>query len=129
MENGLIGELEQGNLQHSISSLPNEMWDVLIVGAGPAGGIAAVVIHEALESGDFGRLRLFDIRLEQELKPRYVGYQIAQKWLSKVWLNDFVARRARKSKFLRDALSGISTETVDPRTIFSLRGIIKSFWK
>jgi len=35
MSNELIVFLEQGNLQHKKASLPDEMWDVLIVGAGP----------------------------------------------------------------------------------------------
>jgi flavin-dependent dehydrogenase len=93
------------------------------------GELAAEVIHEALGSGDFARLREFPIRLDRELKPRYLGYQIAQKWLSRAWLNDLVARRTLKSQFLRDSFTGINDETVDPRTVFSLRGIIKSLLK
>ena len=93
------------------------------------GELAAEVIHEALDSEDMTRLRDFPIRLEKELKPRYLGYHIAQKWLSRAWVNDLVARRAVKSQFLRDSFAGINDETVDPRTVFSLRGIINSFLK
>jgi len=60
--------------------------------------------------------------------PRYLGYKMAEKWLSKPWLNDFVARRAKKSKFLKDSLSGMITESIDPRAVFSVRGILKSFF-
>jgi len=74
-----------------------------------SGELAAAVIHEALDSGDFNRLQEFPIRLEKELKPRYKGYNIAENWLSKAWLSDFLALRARKSKFLRDSLASIST--------------------
>lgn len=94
-----------------------------------SGELAAAVIHEALDSGDFNRLRQFEIRLEKELKPRYKGYKVAENWLSKAWLSDFLALRARKSKFLRDSLAEISTGTADPRMVFSLQGIIRSFFR
>ena len=93
-----------------------------------SGEIAADVIHAALESGDFSGLSRYPVRLKQELEPRYLGYKIGERWLARPWLSDFLARRAQKSKFLRDSMAGMMTETIDPRTIFSVRGVLKSFF-
>lgn len=91
------------------------------------GELAAEVAHEALSSGDLSRLSEFPQRIERELKPKFLGYRIAENWFSKPWLNDFVARRIRSSRFLQELVAGIVNETVDPREVFSLRGILRSF--
>jgi geranylgeranyl reductase family protein len=93
-----------------------------------SGEIAAEIIHQALESNDFSKLSQYPERLKKELEPRYLGYKIGERWLARPWLADFLARRAQKSKFLRDSMAGIITETVDPRTIFSVKGVLKSFF-
>ena len=93
-----------------------------------SGEIAAEVVHAALESNDFSQLARYPERLKNELEPRYLGYKIGEKWMARPWLADFMARRAQKSKFLRDSMAGLITETVDPRTIFSVRGVLKSFF-
>jgi menaquinone-9 beta-reductase len=91
------------------------------------GEIAAEVAHEALVDGDLARLREFPNRIEQELRPKFLGYRIAENWFSRPWLNDFVARRIRRSSFLQELVAGIVNETVDPREVFSLRGMLRSF--
>lgn len=91
------------------------------------GEIAAEVAHEALASGDLSRLSEFPDRIERELKPKFLGYRIAENWFSRPWLNDFVARRIRSSRFLQELVAGIVNETVDPREVFSLRGMLRSF--
>jgi geranylgeranyl reductase family protein len=91
------------------------------------GEIAAEVAHDALTSGDLGRLSEFPRRLENELKPKFLGYRIAENWFSRPWLNDFVARRIRSSRILQELVAGIVNETVDPREVFSLRGMLRSF--
>ena len=91
------------------------------------GEIAAEVAHEALASGDLARLREFPGRIERELRPKFLGYRIAESWFSRPWLNDFVARRIRRSGFLQELVAGIVNETVDPREVFSLRGMLRSF--
>lgn len=91
------------------------------------GEIAAEVAHEALVSGDLTRLSIFPERIEHELRPKFLGYRIAENWFSRPWLNDFVARRIRSSRFLQELVAGIVNETVDPREVFSLRGILRSF--
>ncbi len=93
------------------------------------GELAAEVASRALQESDFDHLREFPHRLEQELKPKFLGYQLAQDWLSRPWLNDLVARRIRKSRFLQELVQGIVNETVDPREVFSVRGLVRSFVK
>ena len=91
------------------------------------GEIAAEVAHEAFTRGDLSLLSEFPRRLENELKPKFLGYRIAENWFSRPWLNDFVARRIRSSRMLQELVVGIVNETVDPREVFSLRGMLRSF--
>jgi menaquinone-9 beta-reductase len=93
------------------------------------GELAAKIAHEALESSDMQRLQAFPEKLEKNLRHKFLGYQIAEDWFSKPWLNDFVARRISQSRFLQESIAGLANETVDPRKIFSLRGILQSFWR
>ena len=93
------------------------------------GEIAAEVASRALQEADFDHLGEFPRRLEAEVKPKFLGYELAQDWLSRPWLNDLVARRIQKSRFLQELVAGIVNETVDPREVFSVRGIIRSFVK
>ncbi|NIM49822.1 MAG: geranylgeranyl reductase family protein [Gemmatimonadales bacterium] len=85
------------------------------------GELAALHITRALKGGDLGSLATFPRVLRDELAPRYVGYRVAANWLSKAWVNDFVARRVRRNPALRRAAAGVLNETVDPRTLFSWR--------
>jgi geranylgeranyl reductase family protein len=93
------------------------------------GEVAAQVVDEALETSRFDRLAEFAQRVERELKPKFLGYQIAEDWFSRPWLNDLVARRARRSRYLRESLAGIVNETVDPREVFSLAGMLRSLFR
>jgi hypothetical protein len=49
--------------------------------------------------------------------------------LARPWVTDLLARRARRSQFLRQALGGILEETIDPRTVFSLGGLARSLYR
>ncbi|HSE96639.1 MAG TPA: geranylgeranyl reductase family protein, partial [Blastocatellia bacterium] len=91
------------------------------------GEIAADISHRALSSGDFSCLSEFPDRIERELKPKYRGYILAEDWLSKPWLNDFLSRRVRRSRYLQESVAGIINETADPRKTFSIRGVLRSF--
>jgi len=93
------------------------------------GEIAARLSDEALKTGDFKSLDEFPRSVERELRPKYTGYLLAERWLARPWLNDFVARRVSRSRYLQACISGIVNETIDPREVFSLRGVIRSFIK
>jgi geranylgeranyl reductase family protein len=92
------------------------------------GSLGAEVVDAFLSSGDPGALAALPQRLA-ELAPRYLGYRAAERWLSRPWLNDLVARRARASHFMRDVLCGILNETADPRRVFSVGGLVRSLFR
>jgi menaquinone-9 beta-reductase len=89
------------------------------------GEMAAQHIARALD-GDEDSLDEFAARVEAELRPRYRGYEKAQRWLARPWLNDLVARRLRRGGYLGRAARGIVAETVDPKEVFSWRGLVRS---
>jgi geranylgeranyl reductase family protein len=86
---------------------------------------AAELVHQALEEGRNDALLRFPRWLEKDLKPRYVGYEVAERWFSRPWLNDLITRRASSSRFLRGVLPDIFAERADPRLVFSLTGLAK----
>jgi flavin-dependent dehydrogenase len=93
------------------------------------GEMAAEIVHVALASNDLSILREYPERLAHKMKPLYKNYRIAEDWTTKPWLVDIVFSRVQKSKYLMDVASGIIDETHTPRNIFSVRGLLKSFWK
>jgi geranylgeranyl reductase family protein len=93
------------------------------------GELAADVLHDALQSSGGSHLCRFQRRVEQELRPRYQSYELAERWLSRPWLNDFVMRRISKSDRLQSAFAGLVDESVDPSRVFSFRALLGSFWQ
>jgi menaquinone-9 beta-reductase len=89
--------------------------------------LAAASLHHALLADDRASLADYAARLDSELGPRYRGYEAAQRWLGIAWLNDLLARRARNSRYLREALAAMLREDRDPRAAFSVRGFARSF--
>ncbi|MBI5017664.1 MAG: NAD(P)/FAD-dependent oxidoreductase [Deltaproteobacteria bacterium] len=90
------------------------------------GELAARAIDVALVRGDLGALRCYPDALDAELRPKYWGYEIAEAWIRWPWLIDFMSRRVKKSRHLQAAARGILQETTDPRSIFSVAGIVQS---
>ena len=93
------------------------------------GELAADAISAALKQDDLSKLQNYPKTVASEIAPRYKGYLQAERWLSHPWLNDFVARRVVKSRYLLEELERIVAETGDPRSTFGLAGVFKSFWK
>ncbi|HET9948625.1 MAG TPA: hypothetical protein VFQ22_06870, partial [Longimicrobiales bacterium] len=92
-----------------------------------SGELAAAQLAAWLAGRDPSALDAYAERLESELRPRYHGYELAQRWLARPWLNDLVARRIRRGGWLAEAVRGVVAETVDPARVFSWRGILRSF--
>jgi geranylgeranyl reductase family protein len=104
----------------------------LLEGIGKAmqtGELAAEIVHAALVSNDLSMLRQYPERLSKKLKPLFRSCRIAGDWIAKPWLADFVFSRVQKSKYLTDVASGIIAETHTPKDIFSVKGLVRSFWK
>ncbi len=91
--------------------------------------IASEVIIESLRSNSEKVLSTYDARIRETLLPHYNGYVMAENWLAHPWLNDFLARRISRSRFLRQAVAEFMAETGDPRKIYSLRSILRSYFQ
>jgi len=94
-----------------------------------SGRIAADIIHDALASGDMSHLSRYPSILHSRIKSRYSCYLKAERWLSHRWLNDFVARRISKSRFLQERVQEFMLETGDPRALFRVMSLLQSYWK
>jgi geranylgeranyl reductase family protein len=90
--------------------------------------IASDVIGDALEDSP-DALNQFAERIDTEIRPYYHGYYVAERWLGHAWLNDFLSRRVLKSRYLQQQLRDFVSETGDPRALFSVASVLKSFWK
>ncbi len=93
------------------------------------GDLAAQAIDRALSSGDRSAVESYTAGVESIMKPVHAGYMQAQKWVSKPWLNDFMARRVKKSVYLRNACTEFITKSGDPRKLYSVSSVLKSFWQ
>jgi flavin-dependent dehydrogenase len=93
-----------------------------------SGQLAAEVISKALESDDLSKLSQYGQQIESKFKTRYQGYRMAEKWMARPWLNDFMLAGFGKNKYAKDILAGIIAETRNPQELFSLKGILKTFW-
>ena len=92
------------------------------------GELAAETIHRALADDSQDPVRLFSSELDKTFRPKYMGYHTAERWVGHPWINDFMARRGRKSKYLQKAMIDAIPRGTDPGRAFSLGGIIRSFW-
>lgn len=93
-----------------------------------SGLMAAETVAEALQHDDLGRLDRYRRRLD-DLKPRYSGYITAEKWLAHPRMNDFVARRIARSRYLQRKVQEFMAETADPGALFNIASILKSYVK
>jgi geranylgeranyl reductase family protein len=93
-----------------------------------SGQRAAAAVSAALDADDLSKLIRYGQYMESELRPRYQGYRMAEKWMAKPWLNDFLLARFGKSEYAKDILAGIIAETRNPLELFSLKGLLKTFW-
>jgi menaquinone-9 beta-reductase len=91
--------------------------------------IAGEVIDHALRVADSTVLNDYTARIDTELRPRYHGYTVAEKWFSRPWICDLIARRIRHSGHLQDQLAHLAADTGDPRGLFSISSLVQSFWK
>ncbi|MGZ8379224.1 MAG: FAD-dependent monooxygenase [Gemmatirosa sp.] len=89
------------------------------------GELAADASLAALEAGTCAPLAAYPDAVTRVLRPRYRGYAIAERWIEHPWLVDLVLRRAARRPRVREALTGILHERVDPSRVFSLGGLTR----
>ncbi len=94
-----------------------------------SGEMAAAVISEALRDRDIKRLQEFPGKLVTEMKPRYQGYNVAERWLSHRWLNDLIVWRISKSRFLHAWMLNSMFKAGSAWTVYAPLRILQSFWK
>jgi hypothetical protein len=88
------------------------------------GSLAALQVHSALLETSLEPLRQFESLVHEHLTPRYLGYEVAQRWISKPWLSDLIAARIRSSLNLQRMAAGIINEATDPRDVFTWRTLL-----
>lgn len=97
-----------------------------------SGIIAAELVAEHLADKSRDRQRLgsvYETALEIRFSSIFRGYKRVQDWLSRPAACNFLAWRANRSKFVVEQLEGILSESVDPRELFSLGGLLRSLYR
>lgn len=92
------------------------------------GALAAAVIDEMLRSGGIEAPGRFRKALEG-IRPRYEGYEIAERWLANASLNDYMSKRIARSRYLQDKVQRFLAETDNPRSLFSWKSLIWSYFR
>ncbi len=90
------------------------------------GWLAAGAVDDALRSGDVAAAGCYAAAIAR-LRAGYAGYARAARWLARPWAVDLLVRRAARSAWLRRGVAGIIGNTTDPATVFSGRGLLRSF--
>lgn len=63
-------------------------------------------------------------RWQRDRSELYRGYAAAERWLTRPLVSELIARGARRRPSLQRQIEGMVDETVDPRRLFSLRGVL-----
>jgi flavin-dependent dehydrogenase len=90
------------------------------------GLLAGRVAADALAAGDFSEAFLgrYAASLEERYRPLYRDYERAQRWLARSGLSNLLVRQAERRPAVRRAMEGVLSETLPPRAIFSLAGLL-----
>lgn len=91
--------------------------------------IAGELIADALSGRVMDKHSVSDAyasRLHAAFGERFYAYSLAQRWLARPAVADFVAWRANRGERVRRQLEALLAETEDPRVLFSVTGMLKS---
>ena len=61
----------------------------------------------------------------ETFRERFRAYKTAQDCLAYPFVGNLIARRANAGRFVREQLEGLFSETVNPRALFSVSGIVR----
>jgi len=136
-----VGKLRGAPLRTGLSGAVLSRPGLLVVGeaAGTTYSFSGEGIGKALESGiiagdvlknSFANPNLdteheYAQQIEARFRRIFNAYKVAQNWLESPSLCNWMANRAGKSAYVRKQLEGIFSEIVDPRALFSIRGVIR----
>jgi len=90
--------------------------------------LGASLADTALRRGSTAPLASYAERLTRELRPKYMGYEAAQRWIAVPGLADLLFHRARRRPRLRAAFSGMLNETVEPSRVISPSGLLRALF-
>lgn len=94
-----------------------------------SGKLAATVIDRAIRRQNYHIVGDYSTVVETELRPQYRGFIRAQRWLTRPAINDFLAKRIQQSPYLQQRFAHFMAQTGDPRRVFALGEIVKSYFK
>ncbi len=96
------------------------------IGKSMASGLmAADTIVAGLADGTDPSER-YPARIRGEFGARFGAYSTAQRWLAYPAMLQFLVRRGRAGRYVRQRLQDLITETADPRELFSIKGLLKA---
>ena len=84
------------------------------------------ILTEAFVSPGREPEREYSATIKERFRRTFDAYEVAQKWLEYPWFCNWLAGRAGNSVYVRRQLEGIFAEHVDPRALFSLRGVYRA---
>lgn len=87
--------------------------------------ITAEAVENALGSGSLSHLEEVPEHIDEYLKPRYRGYEIAQQWMTSPWFLDLVAWRGRSSTRVQKALAEVINEEIYLQEALSWKGFLR----
>ena len=64
--------------------------------------------------------------IRARFSSRFRAYRLAQEWLARPALSDFLAWRGNAGKYVAEQLRSLLQESADPRALFSLFGVLKA---
>lgn len=95
-------------------------------GIGKAMASALLAAECLLDAGGEAPEVAYPRRLIAAHGARYAAYDTAQRWLRHPRLCDWLARRARRGRFVGDQLAALLDESGDARRLFSFTGLVRA---
>ncbi|MEJ2552998.1 MAG: geranylgeranyl reductase family protein [Gammaproteobacteria bacterium] len=91
-----------------------------------SGMIAGEALKEAFAYPGREPEREYSRTITERFRRMFDAYEVAQKWLEHPSFCNWLAGRATNSAYVRRQLEGVFAERVDPRALFSLRGVYRA---
>ncbi len=70
--------------------------------------------------------RAYASTIRARFNERFRAYRLAQEWLARPALSDFLAWRGNAGKYVAEQLRSLLLETADPRALFSIAGVLNA---
>lgn len=87
-----------------------------------ADAVAVQRAHDNLDNVD----REYGERVRREFARRFRAYDIAQRWMRRPLILNFLNSRARRGTYVRAELEALLAESADPLRLFSVSGLVRA---